>query len=122
MTVVRPHNVYGPRMGLAHVIPELLQRAHDAEDGGRLEVHSVDHRRTFCFVSDAVEMIARASQVPAGEGQVLNIGKPAPEIPIGDLAEIVIEVVGRRLEIEPLPAHPGSPDAALPRHDPDRPR
>jgi nucleoside-diphosphate-sugar epimerase len=118
VTVVRPHNVYGPRMGLAHVIPELLQRAHDAQDGGRLGVHSVDHRRTFCHVSDAVEMIARAARAPEGAGQTLNIGKQEPEIAIGDLAQIVIGVVGRRLEIEPLPEHPGSP----PRRCPDMTR
>ena len=114
VTVVRPHNVYGPRMGLAHVIPELLQRAHDAEDGGRLGVHSVQHRRTFCHVSDAVEMMARAARAQEGEGQTLNIGKQTPEIPIGDLAQIVIEVVDRRLEIEPLPEHPGSPARRCP--------
>ena len=27
-TIVRPHNFYGPRMGLSHVIPELLKKAH----------------------------------------------------------------------------------------------
>jgi UDP-glucuronate decarboxylase len=114
VTVVRPHNVYGPRMGLAHVIPELLQRAHEAEEGGRLEVYSVNHRRTFCHVSDAVEMLARAAAAPAGEGETLNIGAQRPEITIGRLAELVIEAVGRRLEIEPLPAHPGSPERRCP--------
>lgn len=114
VTVVRPHNVYGPRMGLAHVIPELLQRAHATPDGGRLEVYSVDHRRTFCFISDAVEMISRASEAPAGRGQVLNVGNQEPEIPIGDLAERVIEAVGHRLEIDPRPPHPGSPSRRCP--------
>ena len=23
-TIIRPHNIYGPRMGMAHVIPELI--------------------------------------------------------------------------------------------------
>jgi UDP-glucuronate decarboxylase len=114
VTVVRPHNVYGPRMGLAHVIPELLQRAHEAEEGGRLAVYSVDHRRTFCHVSDAVEMLARAAAAPAGEGETLNIGAQRPEITIGRLAELVIEAVGHRLEVEPLPAHPGSPERRCP--------
>jgi nucleoside-diphosphate-sugar epimerase len=27
---LRPRNVYGSRMGLAHVVPELLRRAHVA--------------------------------------------------------------------------------------------
>jgi UDP-glucose 4-epimerase len=114
VTVVRPHNVYGPRMGLAHVIPELLQRAHEATDGGRLEVYSVDHRRTFCHVSDAVEMFSRAAQAPQGVGETLNVGKQAPEIPIGELAELIVAVVGRRLEINPLEAHPGSPERRCP--------
>ena len=113
-TVVRPHNVYGPRMGLAHVIPELLQRAHGASDGDRLEVYSVDHRRTFCYVSDAVEMIVRAVESPECAGEVLNVGSQEPEITIGELAELVIGVVGRELEIAPLPAHQGSPERRCP--------
>ncbi len=114
VTVVRPHNVYGPRMGLAHVIPELLQRAHATPDGGRLEVYSVDHRRTFCHVSDAVEMFARASEAPGAEGEVLNVGNQDPEIRIGELAELITRVVGRRLEIDPKPPHPGSPERRCP--------
>jgi nucleoside-diphosphate-sugar epimerase len=114
VTVVRPHNVYGPRMGLAHVIPELLQRAHATPDGGRLEVYSVDHRRTFCHVSDAVELLARASDAPEAEGEVLNVGNQQPEIRIGDLAELIIRVVGRELDIDPKPPHPGSPERRCP--------
>jgi UDP-glucose 4-epimerase len=114
VTVVRPHNVYGPRMGLAHVIPELLKRAHEAADDDSLEVYSVEHRRTFCHVSDAVEMLSRAARAPEGAGETLNVGKQEPEIRIGDLAELIVQVVGRRLEVEPLPPHPGSPERRSP--------
>jgi nucleoside-diphosphate-sugar epimerase len=114
VTVLRPHNVYGPRMGIAHVIPELLQRASATADGGRLEVYSVDHRRTFCFVSDAVEMMARAAEAPAGAGETLNLGAGGPEVAIGELAKLVLEVVGRDLEIEPLAPHAGSPARRCP--------
>jgi nucleoside-diphosphate-sugar epimerase len=113
-TIVRPHNFYGPRMGLSHVIPELLQRAHAASDGDKLEVYSVDHRRTFCFIDDAVEMLALAALSPACEGETLNVGREAPEIEIGELARIVVEAVGRDLEIVPLPATPGSPPRRAP--------
>jgi UDP-glucose 4-epimerase len=113
-TVIRPHNVYGPRMGLAHVIPELLQRAHEAREGGTLQVFSVDHRRTFCHVRDAVEIITIAAQSPACEGETLNVGTQSPEITIGRLAEIILEVVGRQLEVEPLPATQGSPGRRCP--------
>lgn len=112
-TIVRPHNVYGPRMGLAHVIPELLQRAHETTDG-RLEVFSVQHRRTFCFVDDAVEMLARALESPGCEGETLNVGTQAPEVSIGDLAALIVDVVGKELEIVPKPATPGSPERRCP--------
>jgi UDP-glucuronate decarboxylase len=109
VTIVRPHNFYGPRMGMSHVIPELLSRAHATPDGGSLEVYSVDHRRTFCFIDDAVELVLRAALAPEGEGRVLNAGVQEPEWTIGEVAEIVCRTVGRRLEIVPLPATPGSP-------------
>ena len=113
-TIIRPHNVYGPRMGLAHVIPELLQRAHEAPDGGRLEVFSVDHRRTFCHVDDAVELIVKMAQSPSCAGEVLNVGSQSPEVTIREVAEIVIGTVGRELSIEPLPPTPGSPERRCP--------
>ena len=112
-TIVRPHNVYGPRMGLAHVIPELLQRAHEATDG-RLEVYSVEHRRTFCYIDDAVEIIVRALQAPGASGRTLNVGTQAPEIAIGTVAELIARVVGKDLQIVPLPATPGSPTRRSP--------
>lgn len=111
-TIVRPHNVYGPRMGMQHVIPELLQRAHRSD--GRLEVFSVDHRRTFCFVEDAVEMILRAAWSPACEGETLNVGSQEPEVTIGELAELVVAVVGKELEVVPREPTPGSPERRCP--------
>jgi nucleoside-diphosphate-sugar epimerase len=109
VTIIRPHNVYGPRMGLSHVIPELLQRAHAAADGDRLEVYSVDHRRTFCHVSDAVEMVSLAAEEPRCAGEALNVGTEQPEIRIGELADLVVRVVGKELVVGPLPPTAGSP-------------
>jgi len=109
VTIMRPHNVYGPRMGMAHVIPQLLERAHRLREGERLGVHSIDHTRTFCFIDDAVEMMLRAATTPACAGETLNLGAQSPEVTIGRLAEIVLSTVGRRTAVEPLPAHPGSP-------------
>ena len=114
VTIVRPHNFFGPRMGMAHVIPELLSRAHAASDGGRLCVYSVDHTRTFCYVDDAVELLLRAATLPQCEGQTLNLGSESPEHTIRAVAELVIDTVGKRLEIEPLPPTPGSPPRRAP--------
>jgi len=113
-TIVRPHNVYGPRMGMSHVVPQLLRQAHCLADGGVLPVSSVDHRRTFCFVDDAVAMIERAARAPGCSGQVLNVGSQSPEVSIGELAMLVQHVVGKRLVIDPQPATPGSPTRRCP--------
>jgi UDP-glucuronate decarboxylase len=113
VTIIRPHNIYGPRMGMAHVIPELLNRARMCSDG-RLEVYSVDHRRTFCYVEDAVETIVRAVRSPRCEGETLNVGTQFPEISIGELARVICDVVGRNLEIVPLNPTAGSPSRRCP--------
>jgi UDP-glucuronate decarboxylase len=113
-TVVRPHNFYGPRMGMAHVIPELLERAHGAPDGGSLEVYSVDHRRTFCFIEDAMEMLVRASRGGAAEGEVLNVGAGEPEVAMRELARLILATVGKNLRIVALPATSGSPERRCP--------
>lgn len=114
VTVVRPHNVYGPRMGRDHVVPELLDRAYSRPREEALEVFSVDHRRAFCFVDDAVEMLARCLEAPGAVGQVLNLGNAAAEVTIGYLAEQVLEVVGVQRTIEARPATPGSPARRCP--------
>jgi UDP-glucose 4-epimerase len=113
-TIFRPHNVYGPRMGFAHVIPELLQRADQAPNGGELEVYSVNHRRTFCYVEDAVELLVRAVRSSACVGKTLNIGVEEPEISIGELAKLVIATVGKSLTVVPRPPTPGSPGRRCP--------
>lgn len=113
-TIVRPHNVYGPRMGQVHVIPELLARTYKAHDGDKLEVYSPAHTRTFCYVDDAVELIRRAAQQPEAAGEFLNVGAQTPEIRIDDLATQIIKVVGRNVKIAPQPPTPGSPPRRCP--------
>lgn len=114
-TIVRPHNVYGPRMGMAHVVPQLLEKAHRAPDGGSIEVFSADHTRTFCFVDDAVEMLRRLLVSEAARNQVVNLGAEAPESTIRQLAKIIISTVGKVLTIDDKPPAPGSPVRRAPK-------
>ena len=109
VTIFRPHNVYGPRMGLSHVIPELCKKVYQAQLGCQVQVFSVDHTRTFCYISDAVEQLVRMSGSPECEGEVLNLGSGFPEITIGDLAQNILLVANRKdLTIKEMPATSGS--------------
>ena len=113
-TLVRLHNAYGPRMGLSHVIPELLKKAHGLPPGGTLEVYSVGHSRSFCYISDVVEMLRLVVESPGSKGEVLNIGSQGPELRIGQLAEVIVQAAGKPIKIAPMPETPGSPQRRAP--------
>ena len=113
-TIFRPHNIYGPRMGLAHVIPEQLKKAFAASPGDAIPVFSPEHKRAFCFVDDAVEMLVRMAFNEACEGMTLNLGAETPEISIRELAQMCVEVSGKRLTLDEHPPTPGSPARRAP--------
>ncbi len=108
-TLIRPHNVYGPRMGMSHVIPEQLRKAHDAKEGDSIEVFSVDHTRCFCYIDDAIEMLWRMIDCQECEGKTLNLGTQSPEVTIKEVVEACFTAVEKRLNIDNKPASPGSP-------------
>jgi UDP-glucuronate decarboxylase len=111
--IVRYHNVYGPRMGNEHVIPELFQRALAGQNP--LTVYSADHRRAFCYVSDAVEATVAAMRTPAAEGATINIGNDREEITIGELAERLLEHANLSVALSPHEA----PNDPVARRSPD---
>ena len=114
VTSVRLHNVYGPRMGLSHVIPELLFKVWSAEEGQSVEVFNPSHKRTFCYVDDAAAMIRAVAESPAAEGRTVNIGNQSPEIAIGELARIVVATVGRNVTLVWRDQSVGSPARRCP--------
>ncbi len=113
-TIIRPHNFYGPRMGMSHVIPELLKKAYFSEEKSKLEVFSVDHKRTFCYISDAVKIIRKLAENKKGENQVFNVGNEFPEVSIREVAETVLKITGKTIMIDAKPASPGSPTRRCP--------
>jgi UDP-glucuronate decarboxylase len=104
--VGRFHNVYGPRMGADHVIPEMALRAIRGEDP--FVVWGADQYRAFCYVDDAVEAMLRLMATPEAAGQIVHIGDDTAETNIGDLAKLVLRVAGASPQIQPAPAPPGS--------------
>lgn len=96
--IVRYHNVYGPRMGFEHVIPELFKRALGGESP--LTVFSADHSRAFCYVDDAVTATIAAMENDAANGETINIGNDE-EVTIADLARRVLKTAGVNISIAP---------------------
>ncbi len=113
VTIIRPHNFYGPRMGLSHVIPELMKKVVDS-DNGVVDVFSVNHKRTFCYIADAVEMIQLLAESDQTIKEFYNIGNDDEEITMGKLANKIIDLIGKNIEIIPMPVTPGSPERRCP--------
>ena len=108
----RFHNVYGPRMGFDHVIPELSMRALGRENPFR--VYGPEQRRAFCYVTDAVEAMTRLMTTPKAAGRIVNIGNDAEEIAIERLVELVLRLADFAPTIESRPAPAGSPSRRCP--------
>ncbi len=102
--IVRFHNVYGPRMGWDHVIPELHERARGGENP--LTVYSADHSRAFCYIGDAIDGITAAIDVATDGGPcgTYNIGNDDEEITMGDLATRLLATADIDAGIQPLEA------------------
>ncbi|TCO61933.1 NAD-dependent epimerase/dehydratase family protein [Actinocrispum wychmicini] len=107
----RYHNVYGPRMGNSHVIPQFLRRALDGVDP--FPIYGANQTRAFCYVDDAVSAtVAVARSAPAKV--VANIGNDTQEITARDLAAHIFTVAGVQPRVEIFGPPPGSPDRRLP--------
>jgi UDP-glucuronate decarboxylase len=104
--VGRFHNVYGPRMGADHVIPELCLRALERHDP--FAIYGPEQRRAFCHVSDAVEAVLRLMASEPAWGQVVNVGNNAEETRIGDLGALILRIAGFSPRVVPHAAPAGS--------------
>lgn len=113
VTIVRPHNIYGPRMGMSHVIPELLSQCWNARPGEEVEVASTEHTRSFCYIDDAVSIFEALLHRPLGPN-IINLGREKPEVTIEALAKVVIDTVGKSLTVKKLPPSAGSPSRRCP--------
>ncbi len=107
-TIIRPHNFYGPRMGLSHVIPELLKKSYESKDN-KIEVYNSDHKRSFCYITDAIDIIYDIIIDDNSVNETYNIGNEKDEVSILEVAELVIKSVDKELEIEKLVDENNSP-------------
>jgi UDP-glucose 4-epimerase len=103
--VFRPHNLYGERQNLADPYRNVVAIFMKQVLAGRPCTVFGDGQqmRAFSYVGDVAPLIARSVCHPAAYGQVFNIGADQPHT-ILQLAELVQQVLGRRVGIDHLPA------------------
>ena len=90
MTTVRYHNVYGPRMGFKHVIPQIVQRIIKNENP--LKIYGADQTRSFNFIDDAVMGTVLAMETKSVNGEIIHIGD-RDEISIEKLVKYIANLL-----------------------------
>jgi len=96
VVTLRPFNTYGPRQSARAVIPTIISQALTQEV---IHLGNLEARRDLTYISDTVAGFLRAGETPSIEGGTFNLGTGS-EVRIGDLAQQVIELVGRPVRIE----------------------
>jgi len=100
--IARLFNTVGPRQTgeFGMVLPRFVAAA---KAGRPLRVFGDgNQKRCFCYVLDTVEALVRMQSCPIARGEVFNVGS-IEEISIKGLAELVVEILGSKSQIELLP-------------------
>lgn len=102
-SIVRFHNVYGPRMGNSHVIPQLFERFIQLD----FKVYGCQATRSFIHIDDAVAASVLIALNKDTSKEIYNVGTQ-DEVKILELAQLIQKVLGLNGEIDCLPAPLGS--------------
>jgi nucleoside-diphosphate-sugar epimerase len=113
--IARYHNVFGPRMGTSHVIPQMIQRLLQGDDP--FAIYGSGHSRAFCYVTDAVHATVLVMALPDAEPILVNIGDDREEITCAALAEKLFALAGRWPAVTDEPAPAGAAPRRLPALD-----
>jgi len=107
--IVRPFNIYGP--GMKHtdyrVVPTFV---YNGILGKNLPVHDKGiQTRTFCYITDAIVAIFKVL-IAGKAGEVYNIGNDKPEISMFELAQTIVNLIGKNISKNAQPKRKGYPE------------
>ncbi len=88
--IIRPHNIFGERMGMSHVIPELIRKILFSKKF--VNVSNQTHKRTFCYIKDAIDLIVILMKKKTIINKTYNLADSRKEIKILDLANLLISI------------------------------
>jgi UDP-glucose 4-epimerase len=94
-TVIRYHNVYGPRMGDNHVVPDFISRMQQ----GVYALYGYEDTRSFIYVDDAVRATLMLAQSDKAANETVNVGSER-ELKILDVGRAILDIAGIDAEIE----------------------
>ncbi|MFZ2555916.1 MAG: NAD(P)-dependent oxidoreductase [Minisyncoccia bacterium] len=89
VSIVRLHNIYGPRAGYHPLIPKLIGRIHACMDP--FPLFGPDDIRSFCYVVDAVAAMQLVMMSRGTDTEIYNVGG-SQEISIREIADELFRI------------------------------
>ena len=97
VSTIRPFNTFGPRQSARAVIPTIISQVLSGAEV--INLGSLTPVRDLTYVKDTVSGFMAAANSDNNIGKVTNIGS-GEGIAIGDLARLILEIVGTSIKIE----------------------
>ena len=107
--ILRIHNIYGPRMGNKHVIPDLIEKFRL----GNMDVPGHGESRAFMYIDDLIGVVRFLITNESNDIKLMNVGSQTETL-IKILAEKIAKVLEIEKAIKPLESWPGSVKRRLP--------
>jgi len=105
-SIVRYHNIFGPRQDFSHAIPEIIRRILLKESP--LKAYGYNQARSFCFIEDAIIQTISVMENDSTNGEILNIGNDIEELKIIDLYHKILKIMKYNIKLELIQAPRGS--------------
>jgi dTDP-glucose 4,6-dehydratase len=96
VAVIRPFNTFGPRQSARAVLPTIITQI--ASGKNEIRLGNLKATRDFCYVNDTVAGFLAVMRSEKAVGEVTNVGSDF-EVSIGDAADIIAELMGRKITI-----------------------
>jgi nucleoside-diphosphate-sugar epimerase len=109
--IARIFTAYGPCEPLdetAHAVPALIRKAIRYPEEDFVVWGSGEQTRSFMYVSDCVEALVRLEEKASSPPLIVNVGSDKPT-PIRVLAEKIVEISGKSIEVKYDPSKPVGP-------------
>lgn len=97
--IFRPHNIFGPQMGFVHVIPQLTKKILNNKK--KIIIYNPKHKRTFCDIEFAIDLIFNISHKKSLTSKIFNIGSPEKEISIMELSLKIKKILNSKTQLVP---------------------
>ena len=97
VSIIRYHNIYGPRMGYNHVVPALIKKISNNKK--TILLPGYNETRSFCYINDAVLATHKIALSKKTNNKIIHVGNQREEIKIIELVKKIMILMESKKKI-----------------------